>query len=266
MIIYTRGGAYCYIYFSGNGIYDPDTLEAFNKTIVKEDRYEWKRWKADSKRIIFVRDIYKEWYFEGINEECNTIDKVYELLKTLTAGYKVITVGSSAGGYAAVLFGIMLKAERVFAFSAQFDLTEWLEKRNLLISRPFLQQEQYINIKSLLQNSNVEIYYFFPAYVKADNIQAEIVKNMKNVHSFGVKSKLHGKALYPNSIPDVLSFDMEKLENLEKKYQNKVVSPFRMAFFCSGFSKAIIGKIYNTIKPIYYFWNDWKRGKLKNNK
>lgn len=49
-IIYIRGGAYCYIYFSGNGIYDPDTLEAFNKTIVKEDRYDWKRGKLKNNK------------------------------------------------------------------------------------------------------------------------------------------------------------------------------------------------------------------------
>lgn len=50
------GGGYCYIYFSGNGIYDPDTLEVFRNKIILNDRYEWLRWKSKSSREIFIKN------------------------------------------------------------------------------------------------------------------------------------------------------------------------------------------------------------------
>ena len=32
----------CYIFFSSNGLYYPETAEVFQKEIVEKDRYEWK--------------------------------------------------------------------------------------------------------------------------------------------------------------------------------------------------------------------------------
>lgn len=257
------GGGYCYIYFSGNGIYDPDTLEVFRNKIILNDRYEWLRWKSKSSREIFIRDIYKEWYLRGISAKYNNIEKVYMLLKELSQGYKVVTVGSSAGGYAAVLFGCLLKAEKVFAFSAQFNLTDWLAKRNILNSSEVLEQNQYIDITSKIVNSHTQIYYFYPAYSDVDKIQSDFVVEIKNVHIFGIKSSLHGRALYPNCIPDLLAANDKKLEILKKNYVNKIVSPFKMALKISGLRKAVIGFMIGVAKPVLYQYKDWLRKNIK---
>lgn len=255
----TSGGGYCYIYFSGNGVFDPDTEDAFRNMIINKDRYEWIRWSTQSERKIYLRDIHKEWYFRGINSVYNTIDKVLSLLKIMSKGYKIVTVGSSAGGYAASLFGILLGAERVFAFSPQFDLTEWLEPRKLLGTKPFVQQERYINIVDIIKESDTEIFYFFPAYVDVDVFQAKLVENIPNVYMFGIKSKLHGKALYPNCIPHVLSADLGSLNRMKKQFQNKIVSPFYFAIANGGIKVAVIGKEYEMAKSIYYPLNDIRR-------
>ena len=60
----------CVIYFSSNNIWFPNTEKAFQKSIVEEDRYEWQRNPYRiGKKNIYLRDIYKSWYVQGINYE-----------------------------------------------------------------------------------------------------------------------------------------------------------------------------------------------------
>ena len=53
------------VFFSGNGLYFPNTKEVFENVILNSDRYEWeniaknKKIRKYYKLIIFVRDIYK---------------------------------------------------------------------------------------------------------------------------------------------------------------------------------------------------------------
>lgn len=55
----------CLIFFSGNGIYYPNSEEVFDEVIVRNDRYEWENIAKSSlinkncARIIFVRDVFK---------------------------------------------------------------------------------------------------------------------------------------------------------------------------------------------------------------
>ena len=61
------------IFFSGNGLYFPNEEKIFSETIIEKNRYEWenisdnKKIKNKYSLIIFVRDIYKQWYLNGIN-------------------------------------------------------------------------------------------------------------------------------------------------------------------------------------------------------
>ena len=116
------------IFFSGNGLYFPNTEEEFTQKIIVNDRYEWENLASNRlirKRyelIIFVRDVYKQWYVTGMNANYDNVDKTAEFLRELTRGYDVTTCGASAGGYAAVLFASLLDAERFFTFSGQFSI------------------------------------------------------------------------------------------------------------------------------------------------
>ena len=59
----------CFIFFSGHGIFYPDTEEEFVKTIIVNDRYEWNTSKPSRfSKIIQVRDLKKSWYLDGINK------------------------------------------------------------------------------------------------------------------------------------------------------------------------------------------------------
>jgi hypothetical protein len=250
---------YCYIYFSGNGIFDPNTEASFYKTIVVNNRYEWTKWKAvNPAREIFIRDINKCWYYKGISSQYDCIEKTSELLRELTQDYagRVITVGSSAGGYAAVLFGVMLDALRVFAFSAQFNIDTQLEQLDWI---NYIKNYRYSDIIPLVKNSTVPIYYFFPCLADWDSKQSQLIKNIDNVYAFPIKSKLHGKAVYANNMPTILAMNDNELNVLKVKFENKPTSPFVISVYLLGFMRSMTFFLINIIKPIYYRLNDIRR-------
>lgn len=147
------------IFFTSNGLYYPNTEEEFTQKVILEDRYEGENISRHRKirqyyeRIIFVRDIYKQWYVNGINPRYNTADKVAELLEELTHGLKVTTFGGSAGGYAAVLFAYLLKAERFFSISGQFSITHQINEGApfILMNASDSAKNKYYNITQFTQ-------------------------------------------------------------------------------------------------------------------
>lgn len=80
----------CAIYFSSNDIYFPNTEEIFRKRIVEKNFFEWYHTRVKARKHIFVRDVFKQWYIEGINTIINSPEKMEEWLKTETLGYQVI--------------------------------------------------------------------------------------------------------------------------------------------------------------------------------
>ncbi len=59
---------YACIYCSSHGIYFPNTEAEFEKRIVAQDRYDWLKNKVRNvQKHIFIRDVQKQWYLNGIN-------------------------------------------------------------------------------------------------------------------------------------------------------------------------------------------------------
>jgi pimeloyl-ACP methyl ester carboxylesterase len=79
---------------------------------------------------LFVRDVRQSWYHGGLSGDDATLTDATESLRELIAREDVdrlVTVGNSAGGYAALVFGTLLGAETVLSFSPQtvLDLDAW---------------------------------------------------------------------------------------------------------------------------------------------
>jgi pimeloyl-ACP methyl ester carboxylesterase len=71
---------------------------------------------------LLVRDLSQNWYNAGLPDVGETIDDIAERLREELAARgvrRVITMGASMGGYAAILFGCMLGAERAIAIGPQ---------------------------------------------------------------------------------------------------------------------------------------------------
>jgi pimeloyl-ACP methyl ester carboxylesterase len=82
--------------------------------------------EADGRfNLIFIRDIRRFWYHLTPYGETNGLDFYTQQIQALVTQLKtrrLITVGVSAGGYAAMYFGWRLQADQVIAFSPQTDL------------------------------------------------------------------------------------------------------------------------------------------------
>ena len=72
--------------------------------------------------VLYLRNQYK-WYLGGLNGIGKNINCTIAFLKKEFSKYdKVVCTGSSAGGYASLLFGSLLKVNKVITVNAQTDL------------------------------------------------------------------------------------------------------------------------------------------------
>lgn len=79
----------------------------------------------------FIKDFRQSWYQEGLLGLSSDIAGTEAVLRALIqrhAPKHVVTLGVSAGGYAAMLFGALLGADRVAAFSPQINVNHQVVK------------------------------------------------------------------------------------------------------------------------------------------
>ena len=118
----------CIVYASANGVWHPNSPEVFHKRILKNDEFEWTRRGIAADRIIYIRDILKEWYVNGIGKEVDSIDRLIEYIRSFVFEYReIICIGSSAGGYISTILGIALKASYIISNSGQIDISQYAE-------------------------------------------------------------------------------------------------------------------------------------------
>jgi acetyl esterase/lipase len=71
---------------------------------------------------LYVRDLHQSWYHRGMPGHGDELMDVASTLRKIIARRRVerlVVVGTSAGGYAALVFGTLLGADVVLAFSPQ---------------------------------------------------------------------------------------------------------------------------------------------------
>lgn len=245
------------IYFSGNGLYYPNTEEAFIQRIIKENRYEWQHYKIyHVKKEMFFRDIHKSWYITGINEEIDSIDKLVEFIKlNLPEDSVIVTVGNSAGGYMAALVGTIIGAEWVLDFSGQSNLL-LSNAHNPYVQR-FLQDEgrsKYFDLNRVwLEYTKPLIFYFWSGDNGYDIEQFYAVKDHKFFLSFCFKTKRHEQTMYNFNLPIVLNMKKEELLQLHARYSTRhKISRF-------AFSVSVCGLLCTCKNILNRLLNKWRK-------
>ena len=223
---------WCAIYFCSNDIYYPNTEEIFRKRIVEKNFFEWYHSRINrAYKHIFVRDVFKQWYLTGINARINTPEKLTEFLRKETEGYNIVTVGSSAGGYAAILHGSLLNAKYVLAFNPQFEIKSLLqtttEEKNPILFRNSSVIGEYFDILKYI-NVGTEIFYFGSNRSKWDVEQSIYIGVKPNIYSIKFKSSHHGIPFLKVALPVVLNLNMEKLKGLSGKIHNSIWFTYKM--------------------------------------
>jgi hypothetical protein len=242
----------CLLFCSGNGLYYPNTDEEYIKKIRKQNRYEWEHIASNKKiqnavkKIIFIRDIYKQWYVTGINKDLNCIDKLVEYIKNETKSLKIITVGNSAGGYTAVLLGVLLNAVRIITISGQYCLWPFVDTNPLLKQyKNDVNRSKYYDLRNLLTDNKSQIIYIFPIRCENDIEQYNYIKDFANIHFYKINSQNHGTGINSTQYPYIFLYNADMMEKVYKRYENRIIN--KNMFYCSIHS-LIMGNLYLPIR------------------
>lgn len=149
---------------------------------------------------VFIKDINQAWYHKGINEKTKNILELKKLLEKIINENQytnVIFIGNSMGGYAAILFGILLNVNFVLAFSPQTFIDKsnrfWYkdkrwgkEIRGVYINNAY--QRKFYNLKKNLKklNYSTQIDVFYSNKNVLDKLHSERLIKQQNVilHSY----------------------------------------------------------------------------------
>jgi hypothetical protein len=148
----------------------------------------------------FVRDVKNVWYHHGVAGIGDDIDSVAEYLRELVdeAGVeRTITIGSSAGGYGALLFGALLSAE-VHAFSPQTFIdpelrrihndSRWPRSIEDLDGR---MDPRYADLRHPIAASKADCHVYYPTGDWIDVIHAEHLRDLPQVSLHPFDSDKH---------------------------------------------------------------------------
>lgn len=196
------------------------------------------RVKRASKHI-FVRDVYKQWYASGLNKNISDIDSMFSFFQKECEGYdEIITVGSSAGGYASILFGTMLNANICLSFNAQWELFSSVERDGKIIS-PILYKLREVGAKYMdiakPEYDKESVFYFVSTKSPWDIQQNIHASNMTHINRINFFSSHHGIPFLKCSLREILQYDKEYLIYLSGKTYN----PLLFSFNISGFRTSV---------------------------
>jgi len=256
---------YCIIYFSSNDLYYPNSDIAFTESVKNKNRFEWYKNRIDyGHKHIFIRDIKKQWYLAGINVNLDNPIKLLEFLRHETKGYKVILVGSSAGGFIATIFGQQLSAERIYSFNGQFEIRTLLEKPKASTVDPILFRKKndpeimpYYDTLNFITNPG-SIYYFHSSKCLWDIEQYNHLRGLK-INKISFKTGNHGIPFLKSNLPVVLNLSKEELKGLVGKNMHPLFFSLKMV----GLAKTIEGAktiVQFALNKLYIrYIQKWKR-------
>ena len=144
---------------------------------------------------IFIRDFHQGWYQKGVDDHIDSVQGLTDYLQQTIDKHnyqKVLFMGNSMGGYAAILFGNLLQVDQILAFAPQTFISSRMRLRHLdfrwknqmkRIQSYKKEQPHYFNLKDFLNNDTRYIptnIYYSPKH-RLDRLHAENLKGMDNV-------------------------------------------------------------------------------------
>ena len=124
---------------------------------------------------LFLRDIDRNYFLTGLKNSTSNLQETIELINRLTTKKryrKIISIGASAGGFAAILFGNLLNFSKIIAFNPQTVITK--EKENIVKDKFYT-----VEISKKLRNLNLS------------NALYQKCLNLKNLIPFKTETEIH---------------------------------------------------------------------------
>lgn len=115
---------------------------------------------------LFYIDEHQAWYQQGIKGITRSVDETLKHIEYKTKGYdKIICIGSSSGGYAAIMFGSLLNAHTVLTFNAQ----------------TFLNRPNFITNLRLVINSTTHYHLYGDLSIKQEEDHLHHISHCENL-------------------------------------------------------------------------------------
>ena len=180
---------------------------------------------------IYLRDLSQTWYHSGLPGISNSIDETSSFLKrTINESdvTNVVVMGNSMGGYAAILFGVLIQADIIHAFSPPTSIGDEKyvrhKKKVRMVKKNF--SNKYFDLKKLIKlnkyHGTINIYY--DAKDKIDTKHAIHLKRSKNIalHSFlggghGLVKRMKDSGELHRIITSSLNNEPKKVTNTHTK-------------------------------------------------
>ena len=105
--------------------------------------------------VLFMKDESKKWYLGGLKGIGKNIDHTIAFLKNEIQNYdRVICIGTSAGGYASILFGSLINAQVSISFIPQTDLN-YTRKRCMELHNSAICNSKLYKLKTFKKYNNL---------------------------------------------------------------------------------------------------------------
>lgn len=232
---------FCILYFSSNDIYYPNTDFFFREQLIIKNRFEWYKTRVKiGYKHIYVRDIQKQWYLGGINSKLDSPEKLFLFLREETLGYKIVTIGSSAGGFAAIIYGQLLNAEKILSFNGQFEIASRLNSSSETIDPLIFRNREnnellkWYDTRNFITNP-LSIYYFKSNKSSWDIEQHIHVQDIP-INCIKFNTNNHGIPFLNANLPFIINSSTSDLSKLK----GKIIHPLIFSVTIIGFLQTIL--------------------------
>ncbi len=155
---------------------------------------------------VFFRDPNMLWYqlgLDGVGETVPEIAAYVKKLRMAEQSTRVVMIGNSGGGFAAILFGTLAGADEVHAINPPTRLlveadTTYPQQLAILHSKAGF-DNSYMDLRKVLlrnPNANPQIYIHYSRGEKIDRKRALYLKGLPNVHLLEYPFTSHHLARY----------------------------------------------------------------------
>ncbi len=143
---------------------------------------------------LFVRDIQDAWYNKGLPGITRNVEQTSIYLKNIIDQQdieKIVFLGASSGGYAALLFGYLLDVDEIHAFGAQTKIPNSPEEIALLTDL----ESSYFDLATVYQKKSVSsnCHLYFDNQFPPDREHAHHLKQITNLELHGYEAEVGHK-------------------------------------------------------------------------
>ena len=167
---------------------------------------------------MYFRDLKQTWYHSNLPGIGNNVDEIASFIINqikLQKVHRVVMIGNSMGGYAALLFGYLVKSDVIHSFSPQtfisqifrwkYNDSRWKNQiKNVYKSSNRI--KKYFNLRKLFQdrtNRKTKFKVHYSVHDHLDYIHANRMNIFPNVEVIGYKSRGHRLIKYLRDIGEL---------------------------------------------------------------